>query len=57
MKCVRIVGQGLPVRMTDAEAARIVHVDKDGEYCPKSVWRDSPYHYRSKESERLASCK
>lgn len=47
MKCVRIVGQGVPVRMSDADARAIVAVDKDGEYCSKSFWRkwyQSPYY-------------
>lgn len=36
-KCIRVVGQGVPVRMSDADAFQIVERDKDGEYCPKSV--------------------
>lgn len=43
MKCVRVVGQGIPVRLSDADARRLVEVDGDGEYCPKAVWRN---HYR-----------
>lgn len=39
MKCVRIVGQGVPVRMSDTDAFTIVHVDKDGEYCSKTFWK------------------
>jgi hypothetical protein len=39
VKCVRIVGQGIPVRMSDADAHTIVAIDSDGEYCPKSVWK------------------
>lgn len=38
-KCVRIVGQGVPVRMSDDDAFTIVHRDLDGEYCPKSFWQ------------------
>lgn len=40
MKCVRLVGQGVPVRMSDEEAFQIVERDKDGEYCSKSFWKD-----------------
>lgn len=40
MKCVRLVGQGVPVRVTDEEAHQIVEIDKDGEYCPKHVFRE-----------------
>lgn len=39
MKCVRIVGQGVPVRLPDEEARRIVEHEGDGEYCPKSFYR------------------
>lgn len=38
MKCVRIVGQGIPMRMTDVDAAMLVS-DGDGEYCTKSFWK------------------
>ena len=37
-KCVRIVGQGLPARMSDADAAQIIR-EGDGEYCPKRIWK------------------
>lgn len=40
MKCVRIVGQGVPVRLTDEKAREIVEIDKDGEYCPKSFFKE-----------------
>ncbi len=40
MKCVRIVGQGVPVRVSDEEAFQIVHRDKDGEYCSKSFYKE-----------------
>jgi len=40
MKTVRMVGQGIPVRLSDDVAYQIVVVDKDGEYCPKSVYKD-----------------
>ena len=45
-KCFRVVGQGVPVRMSDDDAFQVVERDGDGEYCPKSVWkkeRASPY--------------
>lgn len=45
-KCFRVVGQGVPVRMSDDDAHVVVVRDKDGEYCPKHVWkerRDSAY--------------
>lgn len=38
-KCFRVVGQGIPVRMSDEDAFQIVDRDGDGEYCPKSVIR------------------
>jgi hypothetical protein len=40
MKCVRTVGQGVPIRMTDAEARQWVERDHDGEYCKKRFWRE-----------------
>lgn len=39
MKCVQIVGQGIPVRLTNEDARRVVEVDKDGQYCPKHVFK------------------
>ncbi len=39
MKCVRLVGQGVPTRLSNTEAAAIVR-EHDGEYCPKSFYRD-----------------
>lgn len=39
-KCFRVVGQGIPVRMSDEDAFQIVDRDFDGEYCPKRVWRE-----------------
>lgn len=38
-KCFQLVGQGIPVRMSNADAFQIVDRDKDGQYCPKSVWK------------------
>lgn len=39
MKCVRMVGQGIPARLSDEDARTLVVVDHDGEYCPKHVWK------------------
>ena len=39
-KCVRMVGQGVPVRMSNEDAFRIVHNEKGGEYCSKSFWKE-----------------
>lgn len=39
-KCVRIVGQGVPVRLSNDDAFRIVHADKAGEYCTRKFFRD-----------------
>ena len=38
-KCFQVVGQGVPVRMSDADAFQVADRDHDGQYCPKSVWR------------------
>jgi hypothetical protein len=38
-KCVQIVGQGIPVRLSDGDAFQLVERDRDGEYCPKREWR------------------
>jgi hypothetical protein len=38
-KCFQVVGQGIPVRMSDDDAFQIVERDHDGQYCPKSVWK------------------
>lgn len=40
MKCVRVVGQGVPTRLSDEDAHTLVVVDGDGEYCSKAFWRD-----------------
>jgi hypothetical protein len=40
MKWVRLAGQGVPVRVTNAEAVKLVEIDKDGEYCPNHVARE-----------------
>jgi hypothetical protein len=39
-KCIRVVGQGVPVRMSDEDAHRVVTIDGDGEYCSKGFWRE-----------------
>jgi hypothetical protein len=38
-KCLRVVGQGRLVRMSDEDAHEVVVRDNDGEYCPKSEWK------------------
>jgi hypothetical protein len=52
MKCVQIVGQGIPVRLSDDDAFQIVERDKDGEYCPKHVWKE---FYDATENRRLVA--
>lgn len=52
-KCFRVVGQGVPVRMSDEDAFQVVVRDHDGEYCPKHVWRaerDSAYRVERKDN-------
>lgn len=39
-KCFQVVGQGVPVRMSDDDAFQIVDRDKDGQYCSKKFWRE-----------------
>lgn len=39
-KCFQVVGQGVPVRMSDANAFQIVDRDKDGQYCSKKLWKE-----------------
>jgi hypothetical protein len=39
-KCIQVVGQGIPVRMSDDDAFQVVERDHDGQYCSKNVWRD-----------------
>lgn len=39
MKCVRIVGQGVPVRMPDEKAEQII-AEGDGQYCSKQFWKE-----------------
>lgn len=40
MKCIRLVGQGVPVRVSNEEAFKIVVLEHDGEYCSKSVYKE-----------------
>jgi hypothetical protein len=39
-KCFRVVGQGVPVRMSDEDAFQVVVRDHDGEYCSKRFFKD-----------------
>lgn len=39
MKCIQLVGQGVPVRLSDKDARQIVVLDHDGAYCPKHIWK------------------
>lgn len=39
MKCIQVVGQGVPVRVSNEDAHQIVAVDRDGSYCPKHIWK------------------
>jgi hypothetical protein len=50
MKCIQVVGQGVPVRLSDADAYQIVVRDHDGDYCPKHVWKQ---WYDRQEKPRL----
>lgn len=51
-KCFQVVGQGVPVRMSDADALQIVERDQDGQYCPKSVWkRERDGDYRTEQGD------
>jgi hypothetical protein len=51
-KCFQLVGQGVPVRMSDADAFQVVVRDHDGQYCPKSVWkRERASAYRTKQGD------
>lgn len=52
MKCVQMVGQGIPIRVTDAHAAEIVERDHDGQYCPKRVFKE--YIEKYKDTEYVA---
>ena len=52
MKCVQLVGQGVPVRVSDEDAYQLVVIDKDAEYCPKWIWKQ---HYDRREEPRKIS--
>lgn len=43
-KCFQVVGQGVPVRMSDDDAFQVVVRDSDGQYCSKAHWRE--WHQR-----------
>jgi len=38
-KCIRVVGQGVPVRLSDEDAFQVVERDRDGQYCPKHEFK------------------
>lgn len=38
MKCVQVVGQGIPIRLSDDDAHYLVSIG-DGQFCPKHKWR------------------
>jgi len=38
-KCIRVVGQGTPVRLSDDNAFQVVVRDHDGEYCSKTLFK------------------
>lgn len=40
MKCVRVVGQGIPIKLSDDDAFRLVERDRDAQYCSKSFWKE-----------------
>lgn len=44
-KCIRLVGQGVPARMSDDDAFQVVERDGDGQYCPKDLWKDWNVRY------------
>lgn len=50
MKCIQVVGQGIPVRLPDEVAFQVVVREGDGQYCSKSLWRE---HYRKFGKEPL----
>lgn len=55
-KCIRVEGQGVPVRMSDEDAFQVVVRDRDGEYCSKSFWKDWYDNHASPEHrERVIS--
>jgi len=39
-KCIQVVGQGVPVRLSDEAAFQIVEREHDGQYCSKGLWKD-----------------
>ena len=49
-KCVQIVGQGIPARLSNEDAHRLVAIEHDGQYCPKRVFKE----YRKAHPEHPA---
>ena len=49
-KCVQIVGQGIPGNFSNEDAHRLVAIDLDGSYCPRSVFKK----YRAAHPEHPA---
>lgn len=39
-KCICVVGQGVPVRLSDEDAFQVVVRDHDGEYCSKKLFKE-----------------
>lgn len=39
MKCVQVVGQGVPIRVSEDDAQALVNIG-DAQYCPRHVWRE-----------------
>jgi len=38
-KCIRVVGQPGPVRVSDEDAFQVVERDRAGQYCPKHEFK------------------
>lgn len=38
-KCIQVVGQGIPVRLSDDDAFQVVERDHDGQYCSKKLFK------------------
>lgn len=38
-KCIQVVGQGVPVRLSDEDAFQVVERDHDGQYCSKNFFK------------------
>lgn len=50
MKCIQLLGQGIPIRVTNDDADFLVRTDHDAEFCPKSVFKE----YRKAHPEHPA---